>query len=157
MAKEKTPKIKDTKKDREKPDRLAKAKEDLKELYDESYVYPGRKVKLDEFMEQYKLCGCNGAQACRNLGVSYQVYYNIKKHHPDLIESVKDAMKDKEKEYIYNRLLLLIAAGNVPATIFACKAILGMKETQDINIEQGSINIKEALEEIKKELDAGDQ
>lgn len=144
--------IKDRQKDRERPDRLAQAKEDLKEFYNDPYVYEGRKVKLKEFMEQYKLCGCNGAQACRNLGVSYQVYYNIKKKNPELIEEAKAAIKDKEKEFIYNRLLLLVAAGNVPATIFACKAILGMKETQDINIEQGGINIKDAIEEIKREM-----
>lgn len=147
------PRIKDTEKDREKPDKLSKAREELRDFFDESYIDPKMKVTNKEFLDMFKQCGGNAAQACRNLGVSYMVYMDKQRKYPDIFKEARESLKEKEKEFIYSKLLELVAAGNVPATIFACKAILGLKETQVQEISAPTLDVEAAIRELKDRME----
>lgn len=144
--------ISDKDKDREKPNRMAQAREELFNLYDESYVDTSKKVTVKEFLEVYKKWGGNASNACRDLGINYKVYQRMKKKNEAAFAEVKESLKEKEKEFIYNKLLELVAAGNVVATIFACKSILGLKETQVQEISTPLLDVEAAVRELKDRI-----
>ena len=137
---------------KDKNDKKTEVQKELKELYNESYVDTSKRVSTKAFLELYKQCGGNANKACRLLGISYSVYVRMKKNNPEAFEEADKNLRDKEKAFVYNKLLQLVAQGNVVATIFACKSLCGLKEASTVTIESPSIDVEAAIKELKDRI-----
>lgn len=133
--------------------------QDVKTEISEAFnvVETSKKVKLAEVLTVLKRNGGRVTKTCQDLGISLKTYYKLKKANEESFEEAFNQIELMENDFVYSKLLQMIAKGNTAATIFYLKSKMGWKESQDINIETNTVNIKEAIEEIKQACNAGDK
>jgi hypothetical protein len=97
----------------------------------------GKVAKQKLFLEAYRNSLFNVTKSCEKVGVPRRTFYNWKEH-PDFVEQLND-VENELKDFIKDKLLQLVEAGNLIATIFCAKVFCGYVEPtgkQRIEIEQ---------------------
>lgn len=91
------------------------------------------------------------------IGVTKQTLSNWRKDDQEFSDKI-DEIKDRQKEWVQGKLMTLIENGNATATIFFLKTQCGWKEAQKVEVETvGDVDVKAAIEEIRKELADGNE
>lgn len=93
--------------------------------------------------------------SCMRTGISKQTLCNWREADPQFDEDVKN-IQDKWKEWVEGQLMTLIQNGNTGAICFYLKCKGGYQEKQHLTVENtGGIDVKEALDDIRKSLMEG--
>lgn len=112
-----------------------------------------KEITKEKYIE--KLIEKNGVNdaARKELGLSYNVYYNWRKTDPDFDKAVREIMQ-KQVEYVESKFMQKVMEGNVSCLIFYMKTH-GWREGKDINLStDNTVDINSTLESIKKELES---
>jgi hypothetical protein len=101
-------------------------------------------VTPEQFIEQLAECGCTKTEISARLSISTDTFDRT---YAALYAKGKEAGKSKLRE----KLIQTALSGNVAALIFLGKSMLGLKETNTVEVsgpEGSSINISDARQRL---------
>ena len=148
--------MKDEKAPSRKSLQIKEAKDELVELYNIPIHDVTKKISVSRFLQEYQRQGCNASRTCKKLGICLSTYDKMRKANPELFSSIRETLKEVENEFVVDKLMQKIAMGDTASIIFYLKARMGWKESQDISIDHGSMNLRDAIREIKESLNNAD-
>lgn len=114
-----------------------------------------REEKKKLFLEAFDESKGMTTTSCMRVGISKQTLCNWREDDPQFDEDVRN-IQDKWKEWVEGRMMTLIENGNTSAILFYLKCKGGYQEKQHLTVENtGGIDVKEALEDIRRSLTEG--
>lgn len=123
------------------------------------YTKKERDKKIQLFLEALEESRGMITTSCERAGITRKTLEKWRKElPPEELEDKINNIKAAQKEWVEGKLMTLIDNGNTSATIFWLKCQAGYKEASKLEVEQtgtGTINVKEALEDIKRSLTEG--
>ena len=109
------------------------------------------------------------AWALKRVGVTRKVHDRLANQYPEYADEVK-IINEETKDYVFGQLMKLIENGHPASTIFACKTMLHMKDTNInkttleitgakdlVDVNKALTDISEIVKDNKDDKDGGEQ